>query len=145
MSFVYFDTGLLAKLYCAEVESPRAVEIVRRFSPPYPITHWHDIEITNAMRLKVFRKEMTEKELDDGLANLRADIANGVFVRPSYDLESVFRTAEGLSAKFTASLGCRSLDVMHVGVAVVIGAKYFITFDVRQGKLAKKAGLSILS
>ncbi len=97
------------------------------------------------MRLKVFRKEMAEKELDDALANLRADIASGVFVRPRYDLESVFRMAEELSAKFTSSIGCRSLDVMHVGVAVVIGAKHFVTFDVRQAKLAKKAGLSIFS
>jgi hypothetical protein len=39
--------------------------------------------------------------------------------------------------------GC-VLDIVHVGVALVIGAKDFVTLDVRQAKLAKKAGLNVL-
>ena len=143
MNIVYFDTGLLVKLYCAEIDSSRANEIVRQFTPPYPITSWHEIEIMNAMRLKAFGKELTTKELGDSLANLQSDIVSGVFVRPRYDTDLVFRMAEELSGKFAASIGCRTLDVMHVAVAAAIGAKDFVTFDIRQAKLAKKAGLNV--
>ncbi len=37
----------------------------------------------------------------------------------------------------------RTLDIMHVAMALVIGAKEFVTFDGRQGALAKQAGLTV--
>jgi predicted nucleic acid-binding protein len=53
--------------------------------------------------------------------------------------------AERLSASHSEKLGTRSLDVLHVAAAVVLGAKEFHTFDTRQAKLAKAAGLKVKS
>lgn len=48
------------------------------------------------------------------------------------------------SRKYTRSIGCRSLDILHVATAVELEFKYFATFDVRQQQLAKAAGLKII-
>ena len=43
----------------------------------------------------------------------------------------------------SATLGCRTLDIIHVAAALVIGAREFITFDGRQAALARQAGLTV--
>jgi hypothetical protein len=139
----YFDTGILVKLYCAEVNTPEAVKLVELFSPPIAFTHWHEIELKNALRLKLFRKEMTAGELEKGLDNLYSDLASGLLQKASSDFTAVFRTANTLSENHSTSLGCRTLDILHVAAAVVIGAKTFVTFDARQAALATKAGLKV--
>ena len=48
-----------------------------------------------------------------------------------------------LSAGYSATLGCRTLDIIRVAAALVIGANKFITFDGRQGALAKQVGLTV--
>jgi predicted nucleic acid-binding protein len=57
--------------------------------------------------------------------------------------DSVEQKADELSAGHSAILGCRTLDIIHVAVAVVIGAKEFVTFDARQAAMAKQAGLTV--
>jgi predicted nucleic acid-binding protein len=139
----YFDTGVLVKLYCIETNTPEAVKLAGQFIPPIAFTHWQEIEIRNALRLKLFRKEVTAVELKKGLSNLDTDIASGLLQKVSYDIASVFRKANELSESHSASLGCRTLDILHVAAAVVIGAKIFVTFDARQAALATKAGLKV--
>jgi predicted nucleic acid-binding protein len=41
-------------------------------------------------------------------------------------------------------MGTRSLDVLHVAAASLLGALQFVSFDRRQRSLAFKAGLKIL-
>ncbi len=41
----------------------------------------------------------------------------------------------------TSDLGTRTLDILHLAAAMVLGADSFQTFDDRQRKLAKFAGL----
>ena len=48
-----------------------------------------------------------------------------------------------LSAGHSATLGCRTLDIIHIAAALVLGAKEFVTSDTRQGALAKQAGLTV--
>lgn len=86
---------------------------------------------------------MTAVELKKGLSNQDADIASGLLQKVSPDKASVFRKANELSETHSASLGCRTLDILHVAAAVVIGAKNFVTFDARQAALATKAGMKV--
>jgi predicted nucleic acid-binding protein len=51
--------------------------------------------------------------------------------------------AERLSALHSERLGTRILDILHVAAALVNGSRVFITFDIRQAKLAKAAGLKV--
>ena len=144
MTPVYFDTGVLAKLYCTEPDSAQAVELVQRYAPPFPFTHWQELEIKTAFRLKVFRREMSVRELRNGLRNLEVDIEQNVWLRPECDLTAVLHEAERLSARYAAALGCRTLDILHVAAARVLRIQDFVTLDVRQGKLARKAGLRVV-
>ncbi|MCX6968083.1 MAG: type II toxin-antitoxin system VapC family toxin [Verrucomicrobia bacterium] len=140
----YFDTGVLVKLYCPEANTPEAVKLVQRFQPPLPFCHWQEIEIENALRLKVFRKEFTPLQLKKALVNFQEDIGGGLFKRVSYDMKDVFRVAGELSGRYAMTLGCRTLDILHVAVAKVIGVETFVTFDTRQAAVAAKAGLKVL-
>ena len=139
----YFDTGVLIKSYIAEKDSPVADALILKALEPIPFTHFHGIEIRTALRLKRGRKEITDAELKNALSALQQDIDAGRLERPSYDLSIVFHKAEELSGKYAAATLARSLDILHVAAAVVIGANQFITFDRRQEALALKAGLTL--
>jgi predicted nucleic acid-binding protein len=57
--------------------------------------------------------------------------------------ESAFETAIELAQMYVPRLGTRTLDTLHVACALELGAKEFWTFDQRQERLAKAAGLAI--
>jgi hypothetical protein len=139
----YFDTSVLIKSYVAEKDSAAADALILGTSGPIPFTHFHAIEIRTGIRLKRGRGEITEMELKGVLANLQKDVDAGRLERPAYDLSIVFHKAEELSANHAADTLARSLDILHVAAALVIGARQFITFDKRQAVLATKAGLTI--
>lgn len=145
MTPLYLDTGAMAKLYFLEPDSERTVQLLAVYPPPFPFSHWQEIEIRTALRLKVFRGEMSRREAQEGLRRLQADLGAGVWQRPAYSLSDVFGEAEGLSAQHAAALGCRTLDILHVATALVLGVSDFLTFDVRQAQLARKAGLRIVT
>ncbi len=56
---------------------------------------------------------------------------------------SLLQEAESLAERHTPIIGARSLDVLHVAAALVLGATDFCTLDTRQGKLAQLAGLNV--
>lgn len=139
----YLDTGVIAKLYVLEPDSPEAARLVSAYPPPLVFTHLQALELRNALRLKVFRGEITGAELRLTLSRLAADIRAGRWTPPQYALTDVFGKAEELSRKFALVTGCRSLDTLHVAAAVVLKLRDFVTFDVRQGRLARKARLRL--
>jgi len=53
------------------------------------------------------------------------------------------REAEDLGAIHTAKLGVRSIDLLHIGLALTLKATEFLTYDTRQASLAKAAGLKV--
>jgi hypothetical protein len=110
---------------------------------PYWLTQWQALEVKNAIRLKAFRKEITAAEMNQSIAAFDQDIATGRWQRPVYSAATAEQKAEELSASHSAVLGCRTLDIIHIAAAVVSGAKEFVTFDVRQGAMAKQAGLTV--
>jgi predicted nucleic acid-binding protein len=139
----YFDSGVLIKSYVEEVNSAVADALISQIAEPIPFTHFHAIEIRTALRLKRARGEITDAQLKGALGALQTDIDGGRLERPAHDLPIVFQKAEDLSAKYAATTLARSLDILHVAAAVVIGSRQFITFDSRQAALASKAGLEL--
>lgn len=139
----YFDSAIIVKLYVQEATSPDALRLVGAFSAPYPLTQWQALEVKNAIRLKAFRAEITTREMSLSIAAFEQDIAACRWQRPAYSAAAIEQKAAELSAGHSATLGCRTLDIIHVAAALVIGAKEFLTFDRRQGALAKQAGLTV--
>ena len=41
---------------------------------------------------------------------------------------------------FNETIGCRTLDLLHVAVALTLGVKTFVSFDERQRAVAKLGG-----
>jgi hypothetical protein len=64
---VYIDTGILANLYCAEVNSPDAVALIVSQTPPLALTAWQELEVVTAWRLKLFRREINAGPLQMAL------------------------------------------------------------------------------
>jgi predicted nucleic acid-binding protein len=112
---------------------------------PLPWTWLHELEFRNAMRLRLFRKEVNPEELAQILDGQRDDLMAGVYVAATPLVSEVAREAERLSGIYTKTLGNRSLDVLHVSHSLVLGIKEFLTFDQRQAALAKAAGLKVPS
>ncbi len=139
----YADSGVIAKLYVPEPNSPEAARLVSSYTPPLALTHLQALEVRNALRLKVFRGEITRIQLRRTLSRLGEDVRRGRWQLPIYSLNDVYRKAEELSGKHAASTGCRSLDILHVAGALVLGIHDFLTFDARQGNLARKARLRV--
>jgi predicted nucleic acid-binding protein len=139
----YADTGFLCSLYAPDVHTRKAVARMARQPLPLPFVWLHQLELRNALRLRVFRGEITSAQRDASLNTTLADLAGGVLVHIATPLAEVMTEAERLSALHSETIGSRSLDILHVASALVLGAADFLTFDQRQAALAKAAGLKV--
>lgn len=139
----YADTGFLCSLYAPDAHTRRAASRMKRQDLPLPVTWLHQLEFRNALRLRVFRKEITPSQRDASLNLFLADLATGVLAAANPSLSDTMMEAERLSALHAEKIGTRSLDVLHVAASVVLGLPEFLTFDRRQASLAKAAGLRL--
>ena len=143
MTSAYFDSAIIVKLYVQEANSPNAVALVGDETAPYPLTPWQDVETRTAMRLKAFRGEITANELSVSLAAFDEDIRLGRWETPPHDPARIWRLTGELSARHAATVGCRTLDLVHVAAALAVGATAFLTFDARQKEVARLEGLEV--
>jgi predicted nucleic acid-binding protein len=143
MMDAYFDSAIIVKLSVQEANSPDAIGLVAGYSAPYALTQWQALEVKNAIRLKSFRREITSAEMNQSIAAFEQDVRSGRWQRAAYTAAAVEQKAEELSASQSGILGCRTLDIIHVAAALVIGVREFVTFDGRQGVLAKQVGLTV--
>ena len=139
----YADSSFLVALYLPETHAAAAQRSLRRLPQPLGVTPLHELEVRNAMRLRRFRREISESEYEAALADWTADHAAGVLAALVIPWPATWREAERLSATQTATLGCRSLDLLHVACALAVSAKTLLTFDDRQRQLAVVAGLKV--
>jgi predicted nucleic acid-binding protein len=139
----YADTSFLVAAYVPEAESTKALQWLQRSRDPLPYTPFHRHELRNGIRLRVFRAEITPEQCRMAFESIDSDLADGVLVHTAIPWTDTLREAERLSAAYTERLGVRSFDLFHVGLALVLGATQFLTFDKRQSVLAQAAGLKI--
>jgi hypothetical protein len=139
----YADTGFLCSLYAPDAHTRRAIARMNRQTLPLPVFWIHQLELRNALRLRVFRGEIAVPQRDAALNAFLADRAGGVWETAAPSLPAISTEAERLSALYSETLGTRSLDILHVAAALVLGSSEFLTFDQRQARLAKAAGLDV--
>jgi hypothetical protein len=133
------------KLYIHEPASAAMSAWRSRTKGALPVTPHGRLEIVNGICLAGFRKIITAEALSDAIASFDEDIAEGRYVDADILWRATLRRARELSRAHTPALGCRTLDVLHVATAIELGLRYFVTFDSRQGQLAKAAGLKPLT
>lgn len=139
----YADTSFLARLYTPHLNSAKALAWMQRTTQSLPFTPLHRHELRNAVRLGVFRGEITFQQRQAAFREMEADLAEGILAQTAIPWTDAFREAERLAALYTETLGVRSFDLLHVGLAFTLGATVFLTFDTRQATLAQAAGLKI--
>ena len=141
----YFDTGVLLKLYVPEPRAAEAVALVNASPGKPPVNPLHELEMRSALRQKAGRAELTQAECDILIAQVESDLSADIHERVTVSWPEVFATAEALSAAHGVGTLCRSLDTLHVALALELGAAEFCTFDLRQARMAAAAGLVVVS
>jgi len=141
----YGDTAFLCSLYVPDARSARAVKWMEQDREALPLTGLHRLEFRNALRLRVFRREILPGQRELAFQALLSDLSTNVLVAMEPPWSELLMEAERLSGGHSESMGTRSLDVLHVASALVLGVREFLTFDVRQGALARAAGLRLVA
>lgn len=139
---LYLDTSALLKLYVLEDGSNAVQEAIKSQSAPLPVWEIQEMELRNALQLKVFWSELSEEAASGQLALFERRKAKGLYYAPEIrraDLMAEFRRL----AAFTPKLGCRTMDILHVACACQLQPKAFLSFDQRQKALAREAGLHV--
>ena len=131
----YADSSLLLKLYLLEPETPAALAALSSFAGSVIFTPLHRLEIVNAIRRKQALK---------ALQTLRADLRSGFYLQPPLDWAKVFQRSHRLSRKHASKLLVRSLDLLHVALALELGTSECLTFDDRQRQAASAQGLTVI-
>jgi predicted nucleic acid-binding protein len=139
----YADTSFLARIYMPHADSAKALTWMQRATEALAFTPLHRHELRNALRLRVFRGEITTSQWQEAFREIEADLADHILVHTTIPWTDAFRAAERLAATQTETLGVRSFDLLHVGLALALGAAEFLTFDARQATLARTAGLKV--
>lgn len=139
----YPDTSFLVTLYLIQKDSAKAASFMRHGKPSLICTLLHSHELRNAIRLAVFRKEITKEQCQGALQAFEDDLKEGVLIQPSLVWKDAFRAAERLSEAYTGKLGNRGIDILHVATALTLGTKSFLTFDRRQIGLARACSLRV--
>ncbi len=137
----YVDPSALLKLYVHQPESAAMNAWRGRNRGALAMTHHGRAEIVNGICLAAFRRDISVDAMADALASFDEDLAAGRYVQADLLWRSALRRAGELSRAHTPKLGCRSLDVLHVASALELGRRHFLTFDLRQRRLARAVGL----
>ena len=140
---IYLDTSALVKLYVLEPGSEFVQSCLSGQEDPLPVWEMQEAELTNALHLKVFWKELSAAEADVLIGHFRDRMKRGVYFFPEIDRVELMRAFHRLSRE-TPNTGCRTMDILHVACALQIQSCQFITFDDRQSALARLAGLTLI-
>lgn len=140
----YADSSFIVALYLQQQSSIVAGAFMQRQGEPLPFTPWHRLEVRNAIRLAVFHKLIDATQSKTQLKQVDLDLQDeSLLVHTPVDWVAVMRGAEKLGGVNTENIGCRSGDLLHVAAAVELNFELFLSFDDRQKKMAKAAGLTV--
>jgi predicted nucleic acid-binding protein len=136
---IYADTSFVVSLYVTDQHSAEARRRIAG-SPPIWFTPFHRAESAHAFAQHVFHGKASLAEMQRLSRQLDKDRASGLWLEVSLP-ESVFDVCADLARRHGPRLGVRTLDSLHVAAALQLKAEQFWTFDERQAKLARVAGL----
>ncbi len=77
------------------------------------------------------------------LREIESDLADQILAPVSVPWTDAFRESEDLAAAHVEAMVLRSIDLLHVGVAIALKATEVLTYDVRQIALSRSAGLQV--
>ena len=136
---IYADSSFLVSLYVTDRHSREADRLMAG-RPEIWLTPFHIAEWTHAVEQQVFRKVSSRSQADLVYRRFQEDRESRLWIEIAVP-ESAFDLCAQLARKHGAQMAIRTLDTLHVAMAIELKAKRFWTFDERQMKLAEAAGL----
>lgn len=139
----YADSSFLFSLVAKESRTPAATAYMVHAAVPLSFTPLHRIEVRNALRNAAGRGEITEEICRTAFWQIDEDLRDGVLIHTPVEWTNIFRRADELSEKHAGREGQRTIDLLHVAIALEGSARTFLSFDNRQRRLARAAGLKV--
>ena len=138
----YADTSFLVSLYVLDANSALAAARMEQAKLPILLTPIGELELTNAISLRLFRRELPSSKVKAAQALVRKDFSDGVLLLKPLP-EGLFDRAMQMARRRTLQSGTRTLDVLHVASALKLQAEMFYTLDHNLEKLARAEGLPV--
>jgi predicted nucleic acid-binding protein len=136
---IYADSSFLTSMYVLDVHTSAALDRIAA-KPAIWLTPFHEAEIAHAISQSLFCGRITAQQADFASRSLANDSAAGLWLKIDFPT-AAFQTSIAMARQYGVRIGCRTLDSLHVACALEFKAAAFWTFDERQRKLAKAAGL----
>jgi predicted nucleic acid-binding protein len=137
---IYLDSSFLFSMYTPDVHFASASALLSRTSGDLVLSSLTELELSNALELRIFRKELNRVQVDRAHAAFESDVQRGV-LRVFELAPDAFSRTKDLIMKNTGSVGCRTADILHVAAAIEAAADGIFTFDLRQKELARRLKL----
>lgn len=110
--------------------------------PTLCLTPFHQAEWNHAIEQQVFRGNLSPEEAQTVHEDFERDRKTGFWFEVAFP-EKTFELCAQLARQYVSRLGSRTLDTLHVAAALELKVERFWTFDERQAKLARAAGLKV--
>jgi predicted nucleic acid-binding protein len=140
----YVDPSALRGLYVHDDRSRAFCEWRSRLGGSLPLTLHGRAELVNSIALAVFRRDISAEAGEGALSDVESDVAAGRLILVDVLWRKALKHAANLSQEHTPRLGTRTLDVLHVATALVLGCRNFVTYDDRQAALAEAVKLRLI-
>ena len=141
----YADTSFLMSLMLEDANSKAARLALSHLGKPLSVSALGKLEFRTAFMRKLGLKEIEAPTAVRLLDAFHRRFLRGFFVDAEAGSEEVWRTADEVSNRQSASIQHRSLDVWHVAIALAASAEAICTFDEKMRKAAELEGLTIIS
>jgi hypothetical protein len=142
MTSAFFDTGVVLKMVLPDPLSQKVADFVGERRLVVPLTRLIELEMENTLQALRFRGSLDAGQLAAARGLVADLIREGKFRRVGLSLDAMAAESLCLSPLVTAKTGCRTLDLMQVSAAKLLGSTEFISTDARQLKAAEAAGLA---
>lgn len=140
---VYADTSFLVSHFINDGNTDAARGLIARVGHPLMISALGRLEYRAAMWQRVGRGEFESSHARRACLQFEEQEELGWFLEGKAEAAPVWRRAMSLAEQFVAPLQVCSLDIWHVAYALEAGVARIWTFDLRQEKLARAAGLEV--
>lgn len=143
MSGPFFDTGVALKLVLREPLSDRVHAYVAERRVSVPVTGLAELEMATAIQALVFRHQVTDEEAAAALLLVDQLHREGNFLKVGLSMDEMVGESLRLASVITSRTGCRTLDLLHIAAARLLGSDTFVSTDGRQLQAARLAGLQV--
>jgi predicted nucleic acid-binding protein len=138
---IYADSSFFVSIYLHDLHFAEAQRLVRQHARIW-LTPLHRAEWAHAVAQHLFLRKMSADEAQKVYREFQRDREARFWME--VDLaDTVFDRCVQLTQRYASRVALRTLDTLHVASALELGAERFWTFDERQAKLAKAAGLKL--